>query len=121
MAAPAQRREFEPNAKRRKRRPAPLPPNTASNPKTVLKRRKRDTAGDAAMGPKPRSAMRAKAEKAMVVAFRRRALLPPDDTLGRGRDSIPKLARSALHRCLQRHGIARLPPLPFHPAAPAGT
>jgi hypothetical protein len=25
------------------------------------------------------------------------------------RDTIPKLSRSALHRCLERHGISRLP------------
>ncbi len=31
--APDQRRAFEPNSKRRKRRPAPWPPNTASTPK----------------------------------------------------------------------------------------
>lgn len=29
--------------------------------------------------------------------------------LGRLRDTIPNLSRSALHRCLQRHGISRLP------------
>jgi hypothetical protein len=25
------------------------------------------------------------------------------------REAIPKLSRSALHRCLERHGISRLP------------
>jgi transposase InsO family protein len=43
------------------------------------------------------------------VEFRRRTLLPLDDVLGCLRASIPALSRSALHRCLQRHGIARLP------------
>jgi hypothetical protein len=49
------------------------------------------------------------AEEAIVVEFRRRTLLPLDDVLGCVRDTIPSLSRSALHRCLQRHGISRLP------------
>jgi transposase-like protein len=36
-------------------------------------------------------------------------LLPLDDVLGCLREAIPTLSRSALHRCLQRHGISRLP------------
>lgn len=49
------------------------------------------------------------AEEAIVVAFRQKTLLPLDDVLGCLRDTIPNLSRSALHRCLQRHGISRLP------------
>ena len=49
------------------------------------------------------------AEEAMVVAFRQKTLLPLDDVLGCLRDTLPNLSRSALHRCLQRHGISRLP------------
>jgi IS30 family transposase len=45
----------------------------------------------------------------MVVAFRRHTLLPLDDCLYALQPSIPQLTRSALHRCLQRHGISRLP------------
>jgi transposase InsO family protein len=44
-----------------------------------------------------------------VVEFRRRTLLPLDDVLGCLRETIPRLSRSALHRCLVRHGISRLP------------
>ncbi len=44
-----------------------------------------------------------------MVEFRRRTLLPLDDVLGCLRESIPRLTRSALHRCLERHGISRLP------------
>ncbi len=44
-----------------------------------------------------------------VVEFRRRALLPLDDVLGCLQAAIPTLSRSALHRCLRRHGISRLP------------
>jgi len=45
----------------------------------------------------------------MIVAFRRHTLLPLDDCLYALQASIPHLTRSALHRCLQRHGISRLP------------
>jgi len=36
-------------------------------------------------------------------------LLPLGDCLYALQPSIPHLTRSALHRCLQRHGISRLP------------
>lgn len=45
----------------------------------------------------------------MVVAFRRHTLLPLDDCLYALQASIPHLTRSALHRCLQQHGVSRLP------------
>jgi transposase InsO family protein len=80
------------------------------NPKTVAKWRKRTTTADARMGPRrARSTVLTEAEEAIVVEFRRRTLLPLDDVLGCLRGSIPRLARSALHRCLVRHGISRLP------------
>ena len=80
------------------------------NPKTVLKWRKRNITADALMGPKtPKSTVLTPAKEAIVVEFRRRTLLPLDDILGSLRDAIPTLSRSALHRCLQRHGISRLP------------
>lgn len=49
------------------------------------------------------------AEEATVVAFRRHTLLRPDDCLYPLQPSVPHLTRSALHRCLQRHSISRLP------------
>src|SRR4051812_44390456 len=68
------------------------------------------------MGPsRPRSTVLTEAEEAIVpgssprTSFRRRTLLPPDDVLGCLRESIPKLTRRALHRCLVRHGLSRLP------------
>ena len=80
------------------------------NPKTVAKWRKRATVEDLKTGPKePRSTVLTEAEEAMVVAFRRHGLLPLDDCLYALQPSIPHLTRSALHRCLQRHGISRLP------------
>jgi hypothetical protein len=39
----------------------------------------------------------------------RRTLLPLDDCLYALQPTIPHLARSSLHRCLQRHAISRLP------------
>ncbi len=80
------------------------------NPKTVAKWRKRSTVEDLKTGPrKPRSTVLTEAEEAMIVAFRRHTLLPMDDCLYALQPSIPDLSRSALHRCLQRHGISRLP------------
>src|SRR5215207_2546776 len=62
------------------------------------------------MGPSdPRSTVLTPLEEAMILEFRRRTLLPLDDVLGCLRDTIPRLTRSALHRCLKRHGISRLP------------
>jgi IS30 family transposase len=48
-------------------------------------------------------------DEAVVVAFRRHTLLPLDDCLYAVQATIPHLTRSSLHRCLQRHGISRLP------------
>jgi transposase InsO family protein len=48
-------------------------------------------------------------DEAIVVAFRRHTLLPLDDCLYALQATIPHLTRSSLHRCLQRHGISRLP------------
>ena len=48
-------------------------------------------------------------EEAVIVAFRQHTLLPLDDCLYALQPTIPHLTRSSLHRCLQRHGISRLP------------
>src|SRR6476659_6862256 len=70
------------------------------NPKTVAKWRKRTTTADQPMGPnRPRSTVLTETEEAIIIEFRRRTLLPLDDVLGCLRESIPKLSRSALHRC----------------------
>jgi transposase InsO family protein len=82
------------------------------SPTTAQKWRKRATTADAKMGPKtPGSTVLTPEEEAMVVAFRRHTLLPLDDCLYALQPSIPHLTRSSLHRCLQRHGISRLPAL----------
>lgn len=80
------------------------------NPKTVAKWHKRATVEDMKTGPRePRSTVLTEAEEAMIVAFRRHTLLPLDDCLYALQPSIPHLTRSALHRCLQRYGVSRLP------------
>ena len=62
------------------------------------------------MGPKkPRSTSLTQEEEALVVAFRKHTLLPLDDCLYALQPTISHLSRSTLHRCLQRHGISRLP------------
>jgi transposase-like protein len=48
-------------------------------------------------------------DEAIIAAFRRHTLLPLDDCLYALQPTIPHLTRSSLHRCLQRHGISRLP------------
>ncbi len=65
---------------------------------------------DLATGPKtPASTVLTIDEEAVVVVFRRHTLLPLDDCLYALQPTIPHLTRSSLHRCLQRHGISRLP------------
>ncbi len=80
------------------------------NPKTVAKWKKRNAVTDLPTGPRqPRSTSLSAEEEAIVVAFRRHTLLPLDDCLYALQTTIPHLTRSSLHRCLQRHGISRLP------------
>jgi len=80
------------------------------NVKTVAKWRKRDRVEDTKMGPKvARSTVLSIEEEAIIVAFRRHTLLPLDDCLYALQPTIPRLTRSSLHRCLQRHDLSRLP------------
>jgi transposase InsO family protein len=80
------------------------------SPTTIQKWRKRSTTADAPMGPKePRSTVLTAEEEAMIVAFRQHTLLPLDDCLYGLQPTIPHLTRSSPHRCLERHGISRLP------------
>jgi hypothetical protein len=80
------------------------------NPKTVAKWKRRTFVQDAPMGPRERrSTVLSLEEEAAIVAFRKHTLLPLDDCLYALQTTIPHLTRSALHRCLQRYGISRLP------------
>src|SRR3982750_1743457 len=80
------------------------------DPKTVAKWKRRTSVADRPTGPhEPRSTVLTMEEEAIIVAFRRHTLLPLDDCLYALQATIPHLTRSSLHRCLQRHGISRLP------------
>ena len=80
------------------------------NQKTVAKWKKRTSVADLPTGPKePKSTVLSVEEEAVIVAFRKHTLLPLDDCLYALQPTIPHLSRSSLHRCLQRHGIGRLP------------
>lgn len=80
------------------------------SPTTTQKWRGWQSVADAAMGPKePRSMVLPPEDEAIIVAFRRHTLLPLDDGLYGLEPTIPHLTRSSLHRCLERHGISRLP------------
>ena len=87
------------------------------NPKTVAKWRRRKDVEDARMGPRSRSTILTHEEEAIAVAFRKHTLLPLDDCLYALQATIPRLTRSALHRCFTRHGISRLPEIEGHPAS----
>jgi hypothetical protein len=80
------------------------------NPKTAAKWRRRDSTADRRTGPTvPRSTVLSVEQEAVIVAFRRHTLLPLDHCLYALQSTIPQLTRSSLHRCLERHGIRRLP------------
>ncbi|QFT33922.1 Integrase core domain protein [Labrenzia sp. THAF82] len=80
------------------------------NQKTVAKWKRRTSTADLRTGPKePRSTVLSVEDEAIIVAFRRHTLLPLDDCLYALQPTLPHLTRSSLHRCLQRHGISRLP------------
>jgi transposase InsO family protein len=80
------------------------------NQKTVAKWKKRTSVADLPTGPRePKSTVLSGDDEAIIVAFRRHTLLPLDDCLYSLQATIPHLTRSSLHRCLQRHGVSRLP------------
>ena len=80
------------------------------NQKTVAKWKKRTAVKDLPTGPRDaHSTVLSTEEEAIIVAFRKHTLLPLDDCLYALQATIPHLTRSSLHRCLQRHGVNRLP------------
>jgi hypothetical protein len=61
------------------------------------------------MGPKnPRSRVLSLNGEAMILAYRWRTRLSLEDSLVRLRRFIPQLSRSALYRCLKRHGLSKI-------------
>lgn len=80
------------------------------DPKTVAKWKGRASPDEQRRGPKPgRHGKLTAEEEDIIVGFREHTLLPLDDCLYALQAQIPHLSRSSLHRCLQRHGISRLP------------
>nr|WP_244192236.1 DDE-type integrase/transposase/recombinase [Komagataeibacter sucrofermentans] len=79
------------------------------NPKMVAKWRKRPPVEDQNTDPR-RAALNGSIRdgRSDVVTFRRPTLLPLDDCLYALQATIPHLTHSALHRCLQCHGISHL-------------
>ena len=76
----------------------------------MAKWKKRTSTADVPTGPKEaKSTVLTIEQEAVIVAFRRHTLLPLDDCLYALQARVPNLTRSSLHRCLQRHGISRLP------------
>jgi transposase-like protein len=89
--------------------PRTLARRHGTNPKTVHKWKQRSPVADRRTGPKePRPTVLSLEEKVVVVALPCHTLLPLDDCLYALQATIPHLTRSALHRCLQRHGISQL-------------
>ncbi len=92
------------------------------NPKTVAKWRKRNSVADLLTGPRePKSTVLSVEEEAAIAAFRRHTLQPLDDCLYALQAKVPSMTRSPRHRCLQRHGISRLPEIKAEPPRPFWT
>jgi hypothetical protein len=76
---------------------------------TVAKWKARDTTSDARMGPKnPCSSVLTLNAEAMILAYRWRTRLSLDDSHVRLKRFLPHLSRSALYRCLKRHGHSKI-------------
>ena len=76
---------------------------------TVAKWRKSTSIEDASSRPKHLCTTLDETQEEVVVTLRKMLLLPLDDLLVVVRKFIePKLSRSALHRCLVRHGVSNL-------------
>ena len=88
---------------------AKLAKRYAINEKTVLYWKHASTVEDKKCGPKTRKSVLNELEQQAICTVRRHLKLPLDDLLIVLKDHIPKLTRSNLHRCLQHHGLSRLP------------
>jgi transposase-like protein len=75
---------------------------------TIRRWRGRTTVEDRSHTPKHLSTSLTTTEEALVIELRTSLQLPLDDIVEVMRRCIrPELSRSAIHRCLQRHGISR--------------
>jgi transposase InsO family protein len=97
------------------------------HPRTVARWKTRQDVADRSTRPHRLATTISEWEEALIVELRRGLALPLDDILEAMRRCLnPKLSRSGIHRCLQRHGLsARLTPdkapaVTFQTDAPAG-
>lgn len=78
--------------------------------KTIRRWRSRGSTEDRSHRPHRMAISLSPFEEALACELRTLALLPLDDIAEAMRRYVnPKLSRSAIHRCLKRHGISRLP------------
>jgi transposase-like protein len=77
---------------------------------TIRRWRGRSTVADHSHTPKHLAISLSPVEEALVCELRTRLALPLDDIVEVMRRCLnPKLSRSAIHRCLKRHGISQRP------------
>jgi transposase-like protein len=77
---------------------------------TIRRWRGRSTVADRSHTPKHLAISLTSMEEALVCELRTRLALPLDDIVEVMRRCLnPKLSRSAIHRCLKRHGISQRP------------
>ena len=79
------------------------------NQKTVRYWKYAGTTADKKSGPKIRRSSLSALEQQALCEVRRTLQLPLDDLFIVLKPNIPALTRSNLHRCLQHHGLSRLP------------
>ncbi|QRQ82364.1 hypothetical protein [Paralysiella testudinis] len=79
------------------------------NFKTVLYWKHADSVEDKKSGPKTRPSVLTELEQQAICTVRRHLRLSLDELYIIFKPNIPKLSRSNLHRCLQHHGLSRLP------------
>ena len=77
----------------------------------ILKWKNRGDVLDKPMGSKKLRTVLTPAEEWAICIFRKSSNLPLDDCFIALKDSIPKLTRSNLHRCLKRNDLSVLPKL----------
>ncbi len=79
------------------------------NPKTIIKWQKAQRTEDNKSGPITRRSVLSELEQKAICLVRRHLRLSLDDLLLVFQANMPTLNRSNLHRCLQHHGLSKLP------------
>ncbi len=77
--------------------------------RTIQKWKSRDSVKDLPMGNGRANSVLTSEEEKIICELRRKSWLSLDDLFDILKPNIPKLSRSNLHRCLQFHGISRVP------------